>query len=145
MINSKDEYEGDENILIGIKDNDEWKTAFLRLVCDIWSNKNINGKDVYEMDFKEIRELFINRYNYTPPSNLRITLTEYKGQKSYKRNLEEKKVNGWYEVLKDNNSENAYFSTVQMMVPPKPENDEDLAAAVTDYMAAGKAYPFTIA
>jgi len=133
---------GDENILKGIEDNDQWKIAFLRLISDVWEGE---VKEVYSMNHFEIRALFKERYGYEIPGNLKITISEFLGKEEFNYHSN-RDINGWEKVLNERTStiipvhgkelevqEHAYNSAMEMMIPPKPKK----------HMAAGKTYPFT--
>jgi len=137
---------GDENIIEGITSNDEWRTAFLRLIADTWEGRQ---PDIYDLGYEEVRKL-LDQYGFEVPPNLRIKIIPFKGEARYNHNAEMRdKENGWFQVLTeeklgpDGTLERAYYSTVEMMIPPTPV-EKYQASALASFMATGKAYPFTI-
>ena len=84
--------------------------------------------------------MFAEKYDFQLPENMRLTLSEYEGSKNYKLKPTSTE-NGWKNVIDDKKN---YYSKIDMMIPPKPKNSDDNASALTNFMAAGKSYPFTI-
>ena len=131
---------GNENIIQGITSNDEWRTAFLLLIASVWEDKELN---VYDLDFEETKELF-RKYGFDSPSNLRLKIVPYKGTQKYSPSDEiSGSINGWANVLDPDEGKSEYYATVEMMIPPTPE-EKYQASALAAFMATGKAYPFTI-
>ena len=131
---------GDEDFLKGLNENDQWRTAFLRLVSDVWENED---ESVYDLDIDQVTDLLKNKYDFTPPESLRLKFKKFEGNEKYNTSSPYK-VNGWDSVMSEksnNGTDLAYHTTVEMMIPPKPESK--LASAITDFMAEGKSYPFT--
>jgi len=129
---------GDENYVSGLIGNDAWRTAFLRLVADVWEGEH---SDIYKKNHKEVEEIFKKEYGFSEFDNLRLKITKYKGDAKYDHEVEKDATptNGWFKVLDDKK----YHATIEMMIPPKPE-EKYMASALASFMAAGKAYPFTI-
>lgn len=144
---------GDENFLEGLKDNDQWRSAFLRIICDVWEGKiqtettgnKPEQKSIFEWSPQEVRHMMAKLVGYEVPANMDLTFSEFKGDAQYDPNarVDGKKANGWNKVMNEKkDGDLAYVAKVEMMIPPRPDSDQ--AMAITDYMAAGKAYPFTI-
>lgn len=74
------------------------------------------------------------------PDNTEIKVVDIssdpEGKYKYAQNSGYEKRNGWSDVKR-------LEHTLILTIPPKPDNPEGFAVAISDYQASGKVYPFT--
>ena len=118
---------GDEDVISGLRADDEWKYTWARAVAKAWESE-------------EYRELLLNdataallQFGYTIPMGTKLNVEKYTGEHEF---IDLDGSNGWIHF------KNELASSVTMVLPPTPTL-EKRAIALADYQATGRTYPFT--
>ncbi|WP_019615211.1 BMA_0021/BMA_0022 family TOMM bacteriocin [Psychromonas ossibalaenae] len=118
---------GDEHVILGLKDDEEWKYAWARAVAKAWECPQ----------FRELlltdAETAVREFGYKMPLGTKLKVENYAGDNAFQ---EEKGLNGWAHF------KNELASEVIMVLPPTPQL-EKRAIALADYQATGRTYPFS--
>ncbi|WP_437933770.1 hypothetical protein [Sorangium sp. So ce341] len=127
---------GDENYIRDLQAQFDWQVALTRAIAEYWRDPKgalatamLGGKP------DEIRKQFKAKLNFELPPGMKLTFKEvdvhYKGQSE-----KGPPQNGWNGSVDE--------LTAEVVIPlPSPPSVEDRARAISDYIATGKAYPFT--
>lgn len=118
---------GDENIILGLRADEEWKYAWARAVAKAWENN-----DYCELLISDAATALL-QFGYKMPLGTKLNVEKYTGGKVFE-DLEN--ANGWLHF------KNEFASSVTMVLPPAPEV-EKRAIALADYQATGRTYPFS--
>ncbi len=118
---------GDENTIMGLKADEEWKYAWARAVAKAWESPGF--RDLLLTDAAAA----LKDFGYTMPQGTKLKVESYAGDCQYQ---DEKGCNGWMQFKDELASE------VTMILPPTPDL-EKRAVALADYQATGRTYPFT--
>ncbi|AGP38362.1 hypothetical protein [Sorangium cellulosum] len=130
---------GDENYIRDLESQFDWQIALTRAIAEYWRDpkgeKGGLAKAMLGGDPKEIRKQFKAKLNFELPLGMNLTFkkvdVDYKGESQG-----EPPQNGW------NGSVDKL--TANVVIPlPNPPKEADSARAIADYVATGKAYPFT--
>ena len=140
---------GDESAGVENRDIKAWQYAWARLISKMWANDALKTKLINDSQGDLVTEE-LRKLGYTPPKGLKIIVeevdkkvvgtwenTESKGNPDDKEGFVARS-NGYESMLSE------LSGRVIMILPPKPNNDEDNALALADYSATGKDYPFSL-
>jgi ribosomally synthesized peptide (two-chain TOMM family) len=118
---------GDEDVIFGLRSDEEWKYAWARAVAKAWENS-----EFCELLIKDA-EAALLEFGYKMPLGTKLNVEKYTGEKVFE-DLEG--ANGWLHF------KNEFASSVTMVLPPAPEV-EKRGIALADYQATGRTYPFS--
>ncbi|KYG08076.1 hypothetical protein BE21_02090 [Sorangium cellulosum] len=127
---------GDENYIRDLESQFDWQIALTRAIAEYWRDpKGELAKAMVGGNPDKIREQFKAKLNFELPPGMKLTFKKvdvhYKGESKGKP-----PQNGW------NGSVDELTADVVIPLPSAPD-PEDRARAIADYVATGKAYPFT--
>ncbi|MCW8996546.1 MAG: BMA_0021/BMA_0022 family TOMM bacteriocin [Psychromonas sp.] len=118
---------GDENVILGLESNEEWKYAWARAIAKAWESAEYR-----ELLLKDAAAA-LNEFGYKLPNGMKLKVESYQGEQNYQ---DDKGCNGW------GHFKNELASSVTMILPPTPVL-EKRAIALADYQATGRTYPFS--
>jgi hypothetical protein len=130
---------GDENYIRDLESQFDWQIALTRAIAEYWRDSKGEKEELVKAMLsgnpEKIREQFKAKLNFELPPGMKLTFKEvdvqFKGESKGKP-----PQNGWNGSVDD--------LTAEVVIPlPKAPNEADRARAIADYIATGKAYPFT--
>lgn len=118
---------GDEDVIFGLRSDEEWKYAWARAIAKAWES------DEYRALLLSDAEAALLQFGYTMPLGTKLNVESYSGEHQFE---DKEKANGWLHF------KNELASSVTMVLPPAPAV-EKRAIALADYQATGRTYPFS--
>lgn len=123
---------GDANYLRDVEAQYDWHLALTRVLSEYWRKPDGEFAEILlSGNQAKIRQLFSQELSYVLPPGLTVFFEKVKVPFSNETNM-----NGWAASL------NALTPSVTIKLPNAPDV-EFRAKAIADYVATGKAYPFT--
>jgi hypothetical protein len=121
---------GDANYLADVQRQYDWQLALTRMIAESWNDPKLR-QQLIDGDAEQIRLLFLRKVNYALPNGVKVTFEAVDV-----RYIDNPKLNGWASGLDELSAD------VIIKLPPAPD-PKFQAKAIADYVATGKAYPFT--
>jgi ribosomally synthesized peptide (two-chain TOMM family) len=124
---------GDANYLADVQTQYDWQLALTRAISEYWRDPNGDfARVLLSGDSAAITNLFRTQLHYNLPDGLTLTFQEV--DLAF---IPDISVNGWAAGL------NQLTATVIVKLPKAPKEQTLWPKAIADYVATGKAYPFT--